>query len=176
MCLCGTQRTIHVTVIEAVSPIQLPPSLWPPFAAAQVAAGLWHLISMACQLKANVPTCPPLCVGPASKSSQDYLIFSCLCQRPPAICIWEVEQGVSLWTIAVACEQASERSLFVTERRGKRREQIKRAAQSICQLIDEEQRRGEWEERWRRREKRWLKDLVAFCQATTTALPPSCFL
>ena len=33
-------------------------------AAAQVTAGLWHLVSMACQLKANVPTCPPLYVAP----------------------------------------------------------------------------------------------------------------
>lgn len=32
-------------------------------ASAQVAAGLWHLISMLCQLKANMPTCTPLCVG-----------------------------------------------------------------------------------------------------------------
>lgn len=61
ICLCATQQTIHVTVIEAVSSTWLPPSL--P-AAAQVAAGLWHLISMACQPKANVPTCPPLYVAP----------------------------------------------------------------------------------------------------------------
>ena len=33
-------------------------------AAAQAAAGLWHLVSMACQLKANVPTCPALYVAP----------------------------------------------------------------------------------------------------------------
>lgn len=33
-------------------------------ATAQVTAGLWHLVSMACQLKANVPTCPPLYVAP----------------------------------------------------------------------------------------------------------------
>lgn len=60
-CLCVTQQTIRVTLMEAVSPARLPPSL--P-AATQAAAGLWHLISMACQLKANVPTCPPLCVAP----------------------------------------------------------------------------------------------------------------
>lgn len=57
ICLSATQRAIHVTLIEAVSPTRLA-------AAVQVSAGLWHLISMACQLKANVPTCPPLYVAP----------------------------------------------------------------------------------------------------------------
>lgn len=64
ICLCATQQTIPMAMIEAVSSIRLPLSRRSPLAAAQVAAGLWHLISMACQLKANVPTCPPLYVAP----------------------------------------------------------------------------------------------------------------
>lgn len=59
----ATQLTVQVTMIEAVSPARLSPSLRSLPAGAQVAAGLRHLISMACQLKANVPTCPPLYVA-----------------------------------------------------------------------------------------------------------------
>lgn len=39
MCLCAAQQTVYVTLIEAVSPTRLP-------AAAQLAAALWHLISI----------------------------------------------------------------------------------------------------------------------------------
>lgn len=84
MCLCATRQTVHVTLIEAVSPARLPPSL--P-AATQVSAGLWHLISMACQLKANVPTCPPLYVALLQILAGLSYCLSSPSQRPLAICI-----------------------------------------------------------------------------------------
>lgn len=155
ICLCATQQTIPVTLMEVVSPTRLPHSL---HAAAQLAAGLWHLISMACQLKANVPTCPPLYVAPLQILTG---LSYCLLTQPKAtghlhLRGWagsaSVDSHSGMWA-SVSC--------VWRQRRGKSRAD-QRAAQSICQLIDEEQRRGEWEGRWRQREKRWLKDLWLF--------------
>lgn len=132
MCLCATQQTRIMTLIEAVSPTRLP-------AAARLAAGLWHLISIGCQLKANMPTCPPLYVAPLQILSG---LFYCLLAKPKATGHLHPRGGagsVSEDSRAVAwCEPAF--AVCGAEERGKRADQ--RAALSICQFIDEEQRRG----------------------------------
>lgn len=138
-------------------------------AAAQVAAGLWHLISMACQLKANVPTGRPLYVALLQILTG---LSYCLLSEPKAICIWEVEQGVPVWTITVACERMY---AVCGGEEGKRRKDQERSP--VCLPVNRwraEER--EWEERWRHTEKRWLKDLAAFCQATTATFHPPCSL
>lgn len=81
----------------------LPSVLRSTCAAAQV-AGLQHLIFMPCQLKANVPTCRLLYV--ATLQTLTGLSY-CFVTKLRAICIWEVKQAVPLWTIRMACEQAS---------------------------------------------------------------------
>lgn len=164
--LCAAQQSIHVTLMEAVSPAQLPSSLLLPHRSL-LAFGTsfpWHASwRQMCPLAL-------LCMWPCSKSSPDYLIVSLASQRPFASERWSREClcGQSQWHVS-GC------ALCVAARRGKRRKDQERSP--VCLPVNRwraEER--EWEERWRHTEKRWLKDLAAFCQATTATFHPPCSL
>lgn len=110
---------------------------------------LWHLISMACQLKANVPTCLPLYV--ALLQILPGLSY-CLLTEPKATSHLHLRGGAGSACVDDESDVwASERCVW---RRGEEKERAdQRAARAICQLIDEEHRREKWVERWRRRKK-----------------------
>ena len=157
-------------MIEAVSPVRLPLALRSPLAASQVAAGLWHLISMACQLKANVPTCLPLCV--ALLQSVTGLSY-CLLTEPKATGHLHLRGGAG--SASVDTDTGVWTSVRCVWRWGEEKESADQsAAQSICYLTNEEYRRGEWEERWRRREK-MIKRSCGFLSGYNGS-PPSSIL
>lgn len=116
MCLCAAQQPRIVTLIEAVSPTRLP-------AAAQLAAGLWHLISIGCQLKANMPTCPPLYVAPLQILTG---LSYCLLAKPKATGHLHLRGGagsVSADNHTAACERAF--AVCGSEKTGKKGERIR---------------------------------------------------
>lgn len=91
------------------------PSLAPP-ATAQVTAGFWHLISMACQLKANVSTCPSLYV--ASLQILTGLSY-CLFTEPKATSHLHLRGGARERLCGLSQWSTSQRLPCATARRGK---------------------------------------------------------
>lgn len=91
------------------------PSFAPP-ATAQVTAGFWHLISMACQLKANVSTCPSLYV--ASFQILTGLSY-CLFTEPKASSHLHLRGGAQQRLCGLSQRSTSEHLLCATAGRGK---------------------------------------------------------
>lgn len=87
--------------------------------------------------------------GPRSKSSTG--LSYCLHAEPKATGHLHGRGGAGSAFCGRSRWRAGERTLSVCRRGEKKRRADHRA---VCQLIDEEQTRGEWEERWRRRERR----------------------
>lgn len=133
---------------------------------AQVTAGFWHLISMACQLKANVSTCPSLYIAsPQILTGLSYCLFT----EPKATSHLHLRDGARERLCGLSQQSTSRCLLCATARRGKGESGSER---SPVYLLGNK-RRAE-ERAVGGKVETMIKRFVAFCQAPAAA--PLCFL